>query len=198
MTTQPGDGLQNDRAMRLDVERFCRKSLLQFPLSPSSRTYNERQSTGDGEQIKRALLDKLSSGSVRAVCASSLHTYRTTTFPETGLAAIPAEEWRHYVAGDSALERGVVTMQWTSQISLPVVGLCPIVATYSGVRLSFEDLAREFPEVPWSRRKALRSTQPGTARAASSIASRPNNVIDLEAEERFRVPVVSRRSAPGQ
>ena len=92
----------------------------------------------------------------------------------------------------------MVTMQWTSQISLPVVGLCPIVATYSGVRLSFEDLAREFPEVPWSRRKALRSTQPGTARVASSIASRPNNVIDLEADERFRVPVVSRRSAPGQ
>ena len=70
---------------------------------PAGGVVGDLQSTGDGEQIKRALLDKLSSG---AVCASSLHTYRTTTFPETGLAAIPAAEWRHYVAGDSALERG--------------------------------------------------------------------------------------------
>lgn len=164
---------------------------------PAGGVICDLQSSGDREQIKRALLDKLSSGSVRAVCASSLHTYRTTTFPETGLAAIPAEEWRHYVASDSALERGVVRMQWTSKISLPVVGLCPIVATSSGVRLSFGDLAQEFPEVPWSRRKAFGSTQPATARAASSIANRPNNVIDLDADERFRVAVVSRRSAPG-
>jgi hypothetical protein len=85
---------------------------------PAGGVICDLQSSGDREQIKRALLDKLSSGSVRAVCAPSLHTYRTTTFPETGLAAIPAEEWRHYVASDSALERGVVRMQWTSKISL--------------------------------------------------------------------------------
>ena len=41
---------------------------------PAGGVVGDLQSTGDGEQIKRALLDKLSSGSVRAVCASSLHT----------------------------------------------------------------------------------------------------------------------------
>ncbi len=165
---------------------------------PAGAVVCSLRSNGDGEQIKRALLDRLASGSVHAVCTSSIHTYGMTTFSEDGLAAIRTEEWPHYVPDDSALEQGVVRMQWTSQVSLPLVGLCPIMATYFGVRLSFEDLTREFPEVPWSRRGAMRSAQAAAVGIATSAANRPNNVINLEAASRFRRPIASKRSAPRQ
>lgn len=163
---------------------------------PVSAVVSDLQSTGDGKQITPALLNRLASGSVHAICTSSMHTYGTMTFSETGLAAIPAKEWAHYVADSSTLELDAARMQWMSEVALPLVGLCPIVATYSGVQLSVEDLIREFPEVPWSRRREVRSTQPATTRVGSPATNRRNNVIDLEGDGRFRAPLVSRRSAP--
>ena len=154
------------------------------------------RSTGEYRRLQSAPLDHLAGGTVRSICTSSLHTYRTTPHPNTGVAAIPAEEWRHYQASGSMIESGVVRMQWTSQVSLPILGLCPIVAQYSGVRLCLEDLARAFPQLPLFRAKAMRAPQLHTAAHALPISNRPSALIDLASASRSVRPAVGGRSAP--
>lgn len=153
-------------------------------------------SAGESSGLHGALLDHLTGGTVRAICTSSRHTYRTTTYSDTGVSAIPPEEWQHYQASESALESGMVRMQWTSQVSLPILGLCQIVAQYSGVHLCLEDLAREFPELALFRARAKGAAQPSTSADAPAVSNRPDALIDLAAAGRSVKPAVRRRSAP--
>lgn len=146
-------------------------------------------------RLEDALLDRLSSGALRAICTSSVHTYGSTTFSSSRVAAIPPEEWQYLTRG-SSLDTGEVQMEWTSKVSLPILGLCPVVAHYSGVHLCLEDLIREFQEASWPGGKAVPPARLPRSSVAPPVAKRSNNVIDLAAGGRVRPPDVSRRSAP--
>jgi hypothetical protein len=91
------------------------------------------------------LIGKLRTGAVKAMAASSSHTYARTVFPSSSPVPIPAEEWQFYSRRHSSLPRGDAEMHWTSKVALPIVGLCTISARWSDIHFNLIDLAREFP-----------------------------------------------------
>lgn len=160
----------------------------------SAAVINAIRRCNEHRRSEDALLDRLQSGAVGSICKSSVHRYGATTFSSNRVSIIPFQEWRHYQAKDSSLEKGEVRMAWTSQVSLPILGLCPIVIDYRDLHFRLDDLIREFPEASWPRRLVTHAEDPAAPPVADAVIPSSNPVIDLTGARRPQTPTVRRRS----
>ena len=160
----------------------------------SAAVINTIRRCSEYRRSEDALLDRLQSGAVRSICKSSVHRYGATTFSSNRVSTVPFQEWQHYQPRDSSLEKGEVRMGWTSQVSLPILGLCPIMIDYHDLHFRLDDLIQEFPEASWPRRSVTHAEYLPTPTVADAVTPPSNTVIDLTGARRSQTPTIRRRS----
>lgn len=161
---------------------------------PGAAVINTIRRCSEYRRSEDTLLDRLRTGAVRSICRSSVHRYGATTFSSNRASTIPFQEWRHYQPRDSSLEKGEARVGWTSQISLPILGLCPITIDYYELHFRLDDLIREFPEGSWPRRSAACAEDLPKPSVPDAVTPPSNMVIDLSRARRPQTSTIRRRS----